>query len=201
MIINPFVVTSRGKEWTFRDREAIDSALERDAIQQFMLLQLEVMQSDAMCDALGLAESGPIGNLGFGVYDGATLSGVFLVAALDYRSGPWADLIDWEVTNSDPAVFHARPMPGFVSLAEEGALALSVDAAHHLLANTMTSVGGCDVEFARLSWAIFKDRGDENSLAAKRIHDAAAADQRFTMTEALDPDDATLTRVDIELAR
>lgn len=200
MILQPFTVTSQGKDWTFIDRLAIDSEAERDVIQQLMLAEIDVMQEDAMCAALEIAESCPIGNIGFGVYDGATLSGVFLVASLDYQSGPWADLVDWEVVSADPAVFHARPMPGFPVLSLEDSLALSVDGAHHLLAQRMTSVGGHGVEFRRLSWAIFKDQTDANSLAAKRIHDAAAADSRFTMTEAPDPNDAELTRVDIELA-
>jgi hypothetical protein len=203
MILQTFNVTSRGNRYRFMDRQAIDSDAEREAIQQVMGIQLGAMQEDAMCAALGIAEVGAIGNLGFGVYDDRddTLVGVFLVASLAYQSGPWADLVDWEVVNANaPAVFHARPMPGFPVLPLDDSLDLSTDGAHHLLARRLTSVGGIGVEFRRLSWAIFKDRTDSNSRAAKRIHAAAAADNRFSMSENADPNDAALTRVDIELA-
>lgn len=199
MIINPFDVQSGLTRFTFVDRQAIDSDAERNQVEQFIQMQIAVMQEDAMCAALGIPEVRTIGNLGFGVYDGTDLVGVFLVASLDYQSGPWADLVDWEIISSDPAVFFARPMPGFALLSQTSALDLAVDAAHHFLARRMTSVGGHGVEFRKLSWAIFKDRTDPNSIAAKRIHDKAVADNRFRMTEAPDPNDATLTRVDIEL--
>lgn len=201
MILNPFTVISRGNQWKFVDRLSIDSDLERDAVQQVILGQIDLMQKDAMCAALGIKEVGAIGNLEFGVYDkDDVLTGVFLVASLDYQSGPWADLIDWEVTSSDPCVFRARPMPGFLSMDEDDALDLSVDAAHHLLFRRMTTMSGNDVEFERLSWAIFKDRTDPNSVEARKYHDKAKGDNRFNMTEAPDPNDAALTRVDIQLA-
>lgn len=199
MILQPFEVVSGGTTYRFLDAASIDSDVERAQIQTFMAAQLELSQQDAMCAALGIDEVCTVGNLGLGVYDGATLIGVLLVASLAYQSGPWADLTDWEVTNGDPAVFHARPMPGFPLLSLEDSLALSVDAAHHLLAETMTSANGHNVEFTRLSWGIYKDRGDANSRAAKRVHDEAAADARFAMTETADPDDAERTLVYIEL--
>ncbi len=200
MILQPFTVQSRGKRYTFIDRLAIDSGAEQERIQQMMMLQVEMMQEDARCKALGINEAGAIGNLGFGVHDGAELVGVFMVAALDYRSGPWADLIDWEVVSGDPAIFHARPMPGFPSLDLADALELSTDAAHHLMARNVRTVGGHRVNFQRFSWAIFKDRTDRNSRAMKRVHDAAAGDARFQMIEAPDPDEPARTRVDTELA-
>ncbi len=200
MILQPFTVTSAGKDWRFVDSESLDSALEREQIQQFTIAQLDLMQQDATCAALGISEVGTIGNIALGVYDDATLSGVFLVAALDYQSGPWADLVDWEVTSGAPAVFHARTMPGFPLLTLEASLDLTVDAAHHLLSQRMTSVDGHGVEFGRLSWAIYKDRTDAISRAAKRIHDKAAADARFAMTETVDPGDGERTRTYIELA-
>jgi hypothetical protein len=90
-------------------------------------------------------------------------------------------------------------MPAFPALSLEASLALSVDGAYHLLARRMTTVDQHGVEFRKLSWAIFKSRTDAASRAVKRIHDAAAADRRFRMTEALDPENAERTRVDIEL--
>lgn len=201
MIIQPFQVHSGTKNYDFIDRQAIDSDSERKIVQQFILMQLALMQDDAKCAALKIPEVTEFENLGFGVYDGATLIGVFLIAALAYQSGPWADLIDWQVTNpNDPAKFFARPMPGFLSLPEPAALDLSVDAAHHFLFHRLTSVNGHGVEFHKFSWAIFKQRTDPNSVAAKKIHDKAKNDNRFSMTEAPDPNDAALTRVDIELS-
>ena len=200
MILQPFDVTSQGKTYTFVDRLAIDSDAERERIQQFMLLQLELMQDDAKCAALGISEVGIMGNLGLGAYDGNELVGIFFVAALDYRSGPWADLTNWEVVSNDPAVFHARPMPGFPSLSLEASLDLSTDAVYRMMAETMDTVGGHRVRFGRFSWAIFKDRTDRNSRAMKRVHEHAKADVRFSMIEVADPADPARTRVDIELA-
>jgi hypothetical protein len=201
MIIEPFHVNSHGKRWRFVDSQAISSELERTRIQQIAQLQLATMQDDAKCVALGIAESGTIGNLFFGVYDpGGSLAGIFFLAALEYQSGPWEDLVDWSVTSADPAIFHARPMPGFPALTLEDSLELSVDGAHHLLKHRTETVDGFQVEFRRFSWAIYQARTDPNSRAMQRIHDRAASDGRFTMTELPDPADPTRTRVDIEIA-
>ena len=199
MIIQPFEGQSGPTRFTFIDSRAIDSDAQREVVQQMMQVQIGLMQEDAMCAALGILEVGIIGNVGLAVYDGSDLVGVTLLASLDYQSGPWADLVDWEIVNSDPAVFHARPMPAFPVLSLDASLDLAVDSAHHLLFRRMTSVAGVGIEFRRLSWAIYKDRDDANSRAAKRIHDRAAADNRFRMTEGPDPADAERTRVDIEL--
>lgn len=191
------------KRYRFVDRLAVDSPDEQTLIGQFMIMQLAVMQDDAKCAALGLPDcDSAFGNLGFGVYEAGALVGVFLVATLGYQSGPWRDPSggDWTIDNSNPAIFHARPMPGFVTLPEARALDLSTDAAHHFLARRLRTVGGNNAEFHRLSWAIFKGRGDANSQRAKRIHDHAKADNRFRMVEAPDATDPELTRVDLELA-
>lgn len=201
MILQPFTITSGGTAYDFVDSSSLSSESERDLIQQLMLVQLDVMQDDAKCDAIGVSPCGTIGNVGLGVYVGGTLSGTFLIAALAYQSGPWADLIDWEVTDPNaPIVLHARPMPAFPLLTLEDSLTLSVDSAYHLLTGAMASVDGFGVGFTRLSWAVHKERTDAGSVAVQRVHDRAEADARFAMTQALDPTDATLTRVDIELA-
>lgn len=200
MILNPFHVNSHGKRWQFVDSNAITSNSDRDRIQQISLAAIALMQTDAKCLALGIAETGIVGNLHFGVYDQGALAGIFFVAALEYKSGPWADLIDWKVTspNAD-AVFHARPMPGFPTLSLADSLDLSIDGAHHLLARKIQTVDGFDVRFAKFSWAIYQARTDPNSRAMKRIHNYAKADGRFAMTETPDPADPSRTRVDIEL--
>jgi len=201
MILQPFTVnSSRGKRYDFIDRRAIDSSAERTRVNQAIQASLVVMQQDAMCDAIGLPSVGQADNFGFGVYEGGDFVGVFLVATLTYQSGPWADLIEWEVVSNDPAVFHARPMPAFPVLSLDDSLDLSVDSAHHLLARRLTTVGGVNVEFKRLSWAIFKARTDPASRAVQRVHDKAKADHRFNMVELPDQANAARTRVDIELA-
>lgn len=200
MILNPFTITSNGTRWDFAQADSLASDAERDQIQQLLVAQAATMPQDAMCAALGIDAVGVVGNLGFGVYESGALAGVLMVAALDYRSGPWRDLVDWEVVDgSAPAVFHARPMPVFPLLASEDSDALSVEAAHHFLARRMTTVDDYGVEFRRLSWALFKERTDADSRAVQRVHEAMKADARFVMTEAPDPNDATLTRVDLEL--
>ena len=201
MILKPFFVNSHGKRWQFVDSNSISADVERERIQQISIAAVALMQDDAKCVALGINEVGVVGNLHFGVYDQAdVLRGIFFVAALDYQSGPWTDLVDWQVTSNDTAVFHARPMPGFPLLSLDDALDLSVDSAHHLLFRNIQTVDGFDVNFSRLSWAIYKDRTDPSSRAMKRVHDRAKADARFQMTEAADPADPARTRVDIELA-
>lgn len=200
MILQPFTVNSHGKRWEFVHADSLASDVERDQIQQFARMQLQIMTDDAKCAALGIAEVGVIGNLGFGVYEGGTLSGVFLMASLDYQSGPWSDLVSWEVADANaPVVLHARPLPGFPLLTLDNSLTLSVDAAHHFLARKLQTVDGYDVGFKRLSWAVHKGRNDAGSRAVQRVHERAKADNRFTMIEAADPNDALLTRVDLEL--
>lgn len=201
MIVEPFFVVSAGKRWKFVDSSSISSDIERARIQQISLAAVALMQDDAKCAALGIKEVGAVGNLHFGAYDpDGQLKGILFVAALDYLSGPWADLIDWEVTSNAPAIFDARPMPGFPTISLQESLDLSVDVAHHLLARRTKTVDGFDVEFRKFSWAIYEGRDDPNSRAMKRIHDHAKADGRFSMTETPDPADPARTRVDIELA-
>lgn len=201
MILQPFFVSSRGKRWRFMDSAAISSDEERGRVQQISLAALELMQEDAKCAALGVCDVGNVANIQFGVYDEAqTLSGVLFLGAIDYRSGPWADLTDWQVTSADPVVLHARPMPGFFTLSLADSLDLSIDGAHYLLAGDLQTVDGFSVTFERLSWAIYKDRTDRNSRAMRRVHDYAQADSRLAMTEAADPKDRSRTLVDIGLA-
>lgn len=200
MILAPFDVSSRGKTYTFIDRMAIDSEADRAIIEQMVLVQLELMQDDAKCAALGIDERCNIDNFTLGAYDGAELAGVFLITSMDYRSGPWADLVDWEVIGSGPAVFHARPMPGFPAMSLDASLDLSVEVAHRMMAETINTVGGNQVRFSRFSWALFKDRDDANSRAMQRVHDHAKADARLAMVEVQDPSNSARTRVDIELA-
>lgn len=200
MILEPFDIVSRGTRYTFVDWQTIESEAEKDAVFAVMAASLALMQQDAMCKALGIEEVGTVGNFELGVYDGDDLVGITLIASLDYKSGPWADLIDWEVTNPNAdAVFWARPLPWFPPLPLDDSLDLSTDVAHHLLSRRMMSVSGTWVTFSRLSWAIYKDRDDVNSRAEQRVHDHALADSRFTMTELPDPADASRTRVDLEL--
>ena len=200
MILQPFTVNSQGKRWSFMQVDVLASDAERRQVQQLLLTQMAAMQQDAMCAALGIDPSGEFGTLSFGAYESGVLAGVLLVVALDYQSGPWRDLGDWEVVNGNaPAVFHARPMPVFPFLAPEDSAVLSADVAHHLLARRMTMVEGYGVEFRRLGWAIFKERTDANSRAVQAIHEAVKADARFTVTETPDSSDAALTHVDVEL--
>lgn len=202
MILESFFVNSRGKRWRFTDANSITADSERERIQQISIAAVAVMQDDAKCFALGIKETGIVGNLHFGLYDNDdVLSGIFFIAALDYQSGPWVDLVDWQVTQpNDPAVFHARPMPGFPVLPLDDSLDLSVDVAHHLLSRTIQTVDGFGVQFSRFSWAIYEGRTDPNSRAMKRIHDRAKGDGRFAMAESVDLNDPARTRVDIELA-
>ena len=201
MILQPFHVVSRGTRYRFVDAASLSSQAERDLIFAVTTSVMALMQQDAMCAALGCEERGAIDNFSFGVYDNGSLAGVFFVASMEYRSGPWVDTIDWAVVDSEaPARFYARVMPGFPPLSLDEALDLSTDTAYHFLARTMKTIDGFDVRFDRLSWAIFKDRTDANSRAAKRLHDHADADGRFRMIEVVDPSEVARTLVDIELA-
>ena len=199
MILQSFTVSSHGKRWEFVDSASLSSNVERYQIQQFVLSRLADMQDDAKCSAIGAIEFGPIGNVSLGVYESGALVGVFLIAALDYQSGPWANLDDWEVTEPNaPIVLHARPLPSFFTNLDDS-LTLSVDAAHHMLARRLSTFDGYGVEFKRFSWAVHKGRDDAGSRAVQRVHEKAKADNRFSMIETIDPNDAELTRVDIEL--
>jgi hypothetical protein len=196
MIIKSFSVG----QYSFVDRLLIDSGGEQSAVNSAIHAQLASAQQDAMCGALGVAELKPIPNFGFGVYDGATRIGVYLVASNDYISGPWADVTDWEVIGSDPIVLHGRHMPGFGGLPEGDEQALAADTTHYLLSEQLETVEGNNIAFSRLSWAIFKDRTDANSLRDIGIHNAIVADGRLSATQTPCENDATMTAVNVELA-
>jgi hypothetical protein len=202
MIFLPFQVQSKGKRYDFLDSLAMDNGGEQRRIQQVITASLVLMQADAMCEALGIESSTAFTSHGFGVYNAGAPVGIFLLAALSHQSGVWRDPHngDWEVIDGNPIVFHGRPMPGF-GIPESDALDLATDAAHHFMfSKQLKTANGNKVEFRRLSWAIFKNRTSPNDIAAKKMHDKAKADPRFSMVEVPDPANAERTRVDIELS-
>ena len=69
MIIVPFHVNSHGKRWKFVDSNSLSSDVDRYLIQQISIAAVALMQDDAKCAALNIAEVGVVGNLHFGVYD------------------------------------------------------------------------------------------------------------------------------------
>jgi hypothetical protein len=201
VIVQSFDIRIRGTLYTIVDRRGIDSAADRDAIKSGIFEELRRHQQDAMCAALGIPEVGEgFDNVLLGVYKDGVLVGGFLLTTLGYQSGPWEDLVQWAETSSDPAVFNARPMPALHSLPDEEQNEVFAAINHHLLTGRMDSVEGHQIKFNKLSWAIFKGRGDEMSLRSRRYHAAIKGDSRFKMTEAPDDSNAELTRVDLETA-
>jgi hypothetical protein len=201
MIVAPFNVRRGPKRYDFVDRAAIDSQAERDAVQAEIVAQLDASQQDAMCAALGIPGVAVVPNFGFAVYESGVRVGVYLMASNAYQSGPWADLMDWEETSPGaPIVLHGRHMPGFGGLSTADEQALSAEVTWHVLSKRLATVGGREIAFQRVSWAIFLDRTDSASERDKGVHGAIVNDARLRAITAADPNDAALTRVDVELA-
>lgn len=199
MIINPFEVSLDLRTFTFVDRLSIDSVAEQDAVQQAIIKQLAAAQQDAMCAALGLPELEVIPNFSFGVYEGGSRVGIYMMAANQYISGPWADLVDWKVISSDPAILCGRHMPGFDRLSIEDEQSLSAETTWHFLSQELATAGGHKLSFERVSWAIFEGHTDDTSLRDIGVHNAIVADERLEATMVPDEVDSSLTRVDVEL--
>lgn len=200
MILDSFDVRVRpGRTFQFVDRGAIDSDVERQAVELAIIEQLQSAQQDAMCLALGIAELETIPNFGFGVYENGNRIGIYLMASCDYLSGPWDDLVGWNETSDDPVTVNGRHMPGFSGLSAVDEQDLSAEATYHFLANRLSTVGGHEIEFAKVSWAIFEDRTDPKSLRDIGIHNKIINDPRIKATMVPDVDNPILTRVDVEL--
>lgn len=203
MILQPFTVISQGTQYRFVDREALDNEAEKLQVDEAITQNLAQAQFEAQCAQLGLAEFGPVPNMRFAVFDNGVFAGVWMLGALGYVSGPWADTIDWVVDNpSAPALWTARPMPGFLGMQPLDEAKLALDSAVELLGRDapFRSMQGASVGFNSLHWAIFKAHTDAVSMRARGLHAAAQSDARLRVTETVDPADAHRTLAKLELA-
>jgi hypothetical protein len=203
MIIKPFTVDSGGTTYRFVERRGLDPELLKTSITDMIKQNHDFSQFEAMCAQLGLSDVGPIPNMRFGVFVSDTLVGVWGLGRLQYVSGPWDNTTDWNVVNPGAdSVWTARPMPGFLELDPAIETALSVETAVKLLAINapFRSMEDVPVEFESLHWAILKSHTDEISVRAKRLHNAAIADQRLLVTETIDPNNSLRTLAKLELA-
>lgn len=199
MIVQPFDVNVQGpKRFRFVDRMAIDSPVEQQQVQLAITEQLMLAQQDAMCAALGITELEAIPNFGFAVYDDDVRVGVYLLAANQYVSGPWVDVVDWVQTNNDDAIIHGRHMPSFEGLSVEDEQELAMETTWHFLHNNLVTAGGHELKFQKISWAIFTGRTDPKSLRTIGMHNRVVSDPRLKVTMVPDENDASLTRVDAE---
>ena len=200
MILKPFTVTSKSKDYKFVDREALDSELLKRRVTTLADENIAFIQFEALCSQLGLSDNGAIPNIHFGVFDDADeLVGTFMLGCIQYVFGPWADTADWVVT--DPAavaVFTARPMPGFWNFSPEDEDALATEAAVYLLRKTHRTGEDTPLRFSPLTWDIFKEHTDPISTRSKRLHAAAIKHQNLKITETVNPENRFQTMVEAE---
>ncbi len=202
MILQPFTVNSQGTQYRFVEQAALDNEAQKLLVDEAITDNLDAMQHEAQCAQIGLKEFGPVPNMRFAVFDNSTFTGVWMLGALGYVSGPWADTVDWQVTDPNaPAIWTARPMPGFLGMQVLDELKLAVDTATKLLGRgaPFRSVQGTNVEFKSLHWAIYKNHTDRRAVRANALHLAAQSDVRLRVTETADPDDAHRTLAKLEL--
>jgi hypothetical protein len=203
MILKPFTVTSQGTQYRFVERSALDSEALKAQVTQMVQDNHAFSQFEAMCAQLGLSEFGAIPSMRFAVFDGSTLVGIWGLAKLNYISGPWADTINWVVTDPQaPAIWSARPMPGFLGLDPAVETQLAVDTAVVLLGQNapFRSTEDTHVGFTSLHWAVLLTHTDPISVRAQGLHAAAKADGRLSVTETVDPENALRTLVQLELS-
>lgn len=212
MILKPFTINSQGTQYRFVERRALDSEILKEQINELVAANHAFAQWEAQCGQLNLSEVGPIPNMRFAVFDNGDLVGIWGLARLGYVSGPWADPEsgDWVVTDPNaPAIWTARPMPGFrenvalgcTGLPPQVELQLSVDTAVGLLGRgaPFRSMEDTRVEFKSLYWAVLLAHTDPISVRARGLHGAAKADPRLQVTETVDPSNAQRTLAKLEL--
>jgi len=190
MIIQPFTVRDRGKQYRFVERSALDSELLKLHVTNLVVQNHAFAQFEAQCAQIGLAEIGPLPNMRFAVFEGSDIVGIWGMGKIDYVSGPWADTVDWIVTNpGDPAILTARPMPGFLDMTPGDEISLSLGTAVSFLGRgaPFQSMEGTPVEFKSLHYAVLPSHTDPISLRARGLHNAAKGDNRLTVTETVDP--------------
>lgn len=203
MILKPFIVTSDAVDYDFVMRESIDSEAVKLQVNDLVADNHAYVQWEAMCQQLGLAESGAISNMRFGVFDAGDLVGIWGLAKLEYVSGPWDNTTDWNVVDEGAdALWTARPMPGIQSIGDSAEIDLAIETAVSLLAGgaPFRSQEDIRVGFTELHWAVLKSHTDDISERAKALHQAAIDDVRLTVTEIEDPEEPLRTLAKLELA-
>lgn len=205
MILDPFVVVSKGKRWRFTDSLLLDSEAEKQEIGGVLQQMYLVSQTDALCEPCNdfVEPEKLIPDQVFAVHNEATgeLDGVWLHAVIGYVSGPWVDVVDWVETDPGATcVLDCRVSPGLLLVPGADEAELATDAVLHFFTKRLKTAGGHRVTFRKMKWAIFKDRTDEIGDRANKLNDAAKAHPSFRHTETVDPLDPERTKVVVELS-
>ena len=202
MIIQPFNVRSKGKQYDFVDQAALDSQTDINRVSELHAAALNFVQDDALCGNRGLADRGEIDNRILAVFDNGSLIGIWMLGCITYVSGPWENLQTWEET--DPGadvILEAVPMSGVLMLDQDDEADFAAETADVLVSRpnlALMSGQGLAVGLRKLHYGIFKSHDDPRSERAKAHHNKVKAHPRLKVTEAPHPTIPFMTLVEIE---
>ena len=199
MIIEPFTVVSRGKNYRFVQAAALDSDKVRRTVRQQQSAALDYTQAGALCRDRGLPDHRELQNFTFAVFESG-LKGVWMLGSIIYVSGPWTDLATWDVANQGATVvIQAVPMPGLLSLAipVEADFAADSFAAFLTDPNLLATVQGSSVAIDMLYYGIFLNRNNPVDNRVKAQHNAAKAHPALSVTETPHPTIQGMTLVEV----
>jgi hypothetical protein len=202
MIISPFTVRSKNKDYDFVDRDALDSEAHKLTVNAMHAAALNYVQDDALCGNRGLADRGEIDNRILAVFDDGNLIGIWMLGCITYISGPWEDLVSWNVVNPGaPTVLDAVPMSGILGMSLDDEAEFASDTAEKMVSTPnlgMVTGQGTPLGIRKLHYGIFKDHDDPRSERAKSHHAKVQANDRLTVTETAHPTIPHMTLVEIE---
>jgi hypothetical protein len=209
VIIQPFDVRSKGKRFDFVDVDALDSEADIVEANRRHGAALAYVQTAALCENRGLTD-GDLRRKSMAVFDGGVIVGIWLLGCIEYVSGPWADVVNWDLTNpGEDAILSAVPMSGMIrfdgngnpipTMLEDDEADLAAETALKLVTtpNSLLSGQGTPVGFERLHYGVFKQHDDPISRRAQAHHNKARAHPQLDVTELPDPANPTLTLVTI----
>jgi len=202
MIIQPFNVRSKSKLYSFVDRDALDSESEKARVNALHAAALAYVQTNALCENRGLADRGEIDNRVLAVFDpGQNLIGIWMLGCITYVSGPWEDLINWQVTNPGAdVILDAVPMSGILGMTEDDESEFASDTAAKMVSTPnlgLMSGQGAPVGLRKLHYGLFKRQDDSVSKRAQGHHAKVKGNGKLNVTETPHPTIPGLTLVEV----
>jgi hypothetical protein len=201
MIIQEFNVRSKNVDYDFVDRDALDSEAEKRQVNAMHAAALAYVQTNALCENRGLADRGEIDNRVLAVYKDGAIIGIWMLGCIEYVSGPWDNLTNWNVVNPGAdAMLSAVPMSGIVGMDEDDEAEFAAMTARKLVQTPnvgLLSGQGTPVGFEKIHYGIFKEHDDPVSMRARAHHAKVKADPQLDVIETPHPTIPHLTLVEI----
>ena len=135
------------------------------------------------------------------VLDGGSLIGIWMLGCIEYISGPWSDVTNWDlVSPGEPAILSAVPMSGILGMSEDDEADFAAETAVKLVTTPNVSLAsgqGTPVGFSHLHYGVFKEHDDPMSRRAQAHHAKVQGHRGLSVTEAAHPSIQNLTLVEI----